>query len=65
MSSNSNPAINAAFSEVSANPPKVLSNTYKKFGPQRAQKQKIAIALSKARRSGARIPNAKMSTKAR
>lgn len=40
----------AAFSEVKHNPPKILAKTRKKFGPARAEAQRKAIALSKARR---------------
>lgn len=42
--------------ELKNNPPKVLANTTKKFGVARAKKQKTAILLSKARKSGANIP---------
>ena len=48
--------VRAAFREVSENPPARLKKTRKKFGRTRANKQKIAIALSKARKAGARIP---------
>lgn len=43
-------ALEAAFSEVKRNPPRVLAKTRKKSGPDRARAQAIAIALSKARR---------------
>jgi len=42
--------------ELKSNPPKILANTTKKFGIARAQKQKKAILLSKARKVGANIP---------
>ena len=42
--------------ELKQNPPKVLSTTKAKFGPARAQKQRVAILLSKARKAGASIP---------
>ena len=45
--------------ELKDNPPKVLARTAAKFGPQRAQKQRVAILLSKARRQGAKIPSVK------
>jgi len=41
----------AAFSEVKANEPGVVGKTRKKFGKKRAAKQKVAIALSKARKA--------------
>lgn len=44
------------FGEVFANEPKVVAKTRRKKGAGAARKQKIAIALSKARRAGARIP---------
>jgi hypothetical protein len=53
-------ALNTAFSEVNDNPPKVVQSTARKFGADRARKQKIAIALSKARKSGAKIPGPKL-----
>ncbi len=43
-------------SEIKANPPKILGKTAAKYGPGRAQKQRVAILLSKARRAGASIP---------
>ena len=46
----------AAFHEVSANEPSVVGKTRAKFGAERAEKQRVAIALSKARAAGARIP---------
>lgn len=47
-----------AFHEVKANPPSVVAQTRKKKGPAQAKKQQVAIALSKARQSGAKIPYA-------
>lgn len=47
--------VRAAFREVTHNPPEQLAKTRKKFGPVKAEKQRVAIALSKARRAGARI----------
>jgi len=41
--------------ELKVNPPKVLSSTRRKFGAKRAEKQRVAILLSKARRQGARV----------
>ena len=44
----------AAFREVNRNEPKAVAKTRKKHGRKRAQKQKIAIALSKAGRGRSR-----------
>ena len=44
--------------EIKENPPKILAQTAQKFGPARAAKQRVAILLNKARRSGASIPKA-------
>ena len=43
-------AIEHAGHEMKVNPPRQLAKTAKKFGKKRAQKQKIAIMLSKARK---------------
>ena len=45
-------ATNAAFSELSKNPPRILAHTRKKFGAKRAESQRKAIGLSKARAQG-------------
>ena len=42
--------------ELRDNPPRVLASTRRKFGPRRAEKQRVAILLSKARRAGLRVP---------
>lgn len=42
--------------ELKSNPPKVLASTARKYGAKRAQKQKTAILLSKARAAGVHIP---------
>ena len=42
--------------ELKVNPPRQLAKTRSKFGPERAEKQRRAILLSKARKAGARIP---------
>lgn len=42
--------LNRAFSEVYKKEPKVVSKTRKKRGAKAAQRQKIAIAISKAKR---------------
>jgi len=49
--------IEAAGHEIKENPPKILVHTRKKFGKKRAEKQKVAIMLSKARQMGAQIPS--------
>ena len=41
-------SVDKAFKELKDNPPKILKKTAKKHGKKRAQKQKVAIALSKA-----------------
>lgn len=49
-----------AFHEVTTNPPAVVASTRRKFGERRAAKQTVAIALSKARKAGARVKAPKM-----
>jgi hypothetical protein len=46
----------AAFHEVKHNEPRIVGHTRRKFGASDAAKQKVAIALSKARKAGASIP---------
>ncbi len=43
-------------SEMKRNPPSVLATTRRRFGAARAERQRRAILLNKARRAGARIP---------
>jgi hypothetical protein len=50
------PILDKSFSEVFHNEPKIVAKTRKKKGATAARKQKIAIALSKARAAGANIP---------
>jgi hypothetical protein len=45
--------------ELKENPPAILSSTRRKFGAARAEKQRKAILLSKARKAGASIANSK------
>lgn len=52
--------LQSAFHEVKHNQPKVVMHTAAAKGPAVAAKQRIAIALSKARDKGARIPRRKM-----
>mgnify|MGYP001558508429 CR=1 FL=1 len=42
--------IAAAGHEVKTNPPRILAKTRKKFGAKRAEAQRTAIVLNKARR---------------
>ena len=42
--------LEAAGSEMKANPPSILSRTRKKFGADRAESQRVAIMFSKTRR---------------
>lgn len=53
-------AIGAAFHEVYTDEPSIVGKTREKFGAERAKKQKVAIALSKARKAGAKIPKKAM-----
>ena len=48
--------LKAAFHEVKHNEPKIVAKTRAKKGAKAAQRQKVAIALSKARAKGAKIP---------
>lgn len=50
---------NRAFREVKENPPARVKRTQRKKGKAAARKQAVAIALSKARKAGARIPKKK------
>ena len=45
--------------ELKSNPPSIVASTRRKFGPERARKQTVAILLSKSRRMGAKIPKSK------
>ena len=47
--------VKSAFHEVFHNSPHVVTSTIAKKGAVRGQKQKIAIALNKARAAGARL----------
>ena len=48
--------VKRAFDEVTKNTPTIVKKTARKKRAVRARKQKIAIALSKARAAGASIP---------
>ena len=41
--------------ELKARPPRVLAKTARKSGAKRANKQRVAILLSKARAAGAKV----------
>lgn len=43
-------AIQRAGHELKENPPRILKRTARKYGKKRANKQRIAIMLNKARR---------------
>lgn len=45
--------------ELKVNPPKILAKTRAKEGPVMANKQRVAILLSKARKSGISITKPK------
>ena len=47
--------------ELKANPPKVLAHTRAKSGAKRAEAQRVAILLSKARKRGVKIKRRKKS----
>lgn len=47
--------LEAVGHELKANPPKILAKTRRKSGAKRAEKQRRAILLSKARRQGANV----------
>jgi hypothetical protein len=49
--------IAAAFREVNRNEPAIVAQTRRKKGTTAASKQKAAIALNKARASGAHVPH--------
>lgn len=46
----------AAFTELARKEPAIIGHTREKFGAERAEKQRVAIALNKARQAGAKIP---------
>lgn len=50
--------MSAIGQEMKANPPAILNATRRKFGVDRAEKQRKAILLSKARAAGVNIPSA-------
>lgn len=42
--------------ELKSNPPKILAKTRRSKGPAQANRQRVAILLSKARKAGAHVP---------
>lgn len=52
-------ATKKAFDEVHSNTPAIVKKTTKKEGKEAGEKQRVAIALSKARAAGANIPEKK------
>jgi hypothetical protein len=51
--------LQSASKELKENPPAILASTRRKFGSARAESQRRAILLSKARAKGAKIPKPK------
>ena len=58
MDDKSRSKLHEAFDEVHKNTPKIVKHTAEKFGKARAERQRVAIALSKARANGAKVPDA-------
>lgn len=52
---NSKAILESVGREIKDNPPRVLGSTARKYGKQRANKQRIAILLNKSRARGAKI----------
>ena len=59
--SKSNQILATVGNEMKERPPKILASTEAKFGPKRAEKQRVAILLNKSRKMGARLPLTKKS----
>lgn len=55
--------LSAIASEMKTNPPAIVNATRRKFGAQRAEKQRKAILLSKGREAGVKIPSVKKMSK--
>lgn len=51
-------ALEAIGHELKVNPPAIVNSTRRKFGAARAESQRKAILLSKARAAGVKIPSA-------
>ena len=56
MASSKSSTLSAIGKEMRDNPPAVLNATRRKFGVARAEKQRVAILLSKGRQAGVKIP---------
>lgn len=54
-SSKSRRILHSVGTELRDNPPRILAKTRKKKGKSAAEKQRVAILLSKARKRGARV----------
>ncbi len=55
--------IHRVGTELKENPPRIVQQTRRKRGEKRAEAQRRAILLDKARRAGARIPRARNSSR--
>ena len=55
--------VDSVGKELKADPPKQLAATAAKFGQAKANKQRVAILLSKSRGMGAKIPGPKRLSK--
>jgi len=53
--SKSREIIESVGSEMKENPPAQLAKTARRYGTKRADKQRVAILLSKSRKAGAKI----------
>ena len=49
--------MSAIASEMKSNPPAIVNATRRKFGVARAESQRKAILLSKARAAGVKLPS--------
>ena len=54
-SHNTSHVLQSVGRELKRNPPAILAKTRRKSGKARAEKQRVAILLSKSRRRGAKI----------
>ena len=45
-------SVEAVGHELKVNPPKILAKTRAKYGIKRAEKQRVAILMSKSRKAG-------------
>ena len=57
MANSTSDALESIGHELKTNPPAILNSTRRKFGAAQANKQRVAIMLSKARRAGVKIPS--------